>query len=53
VGRNHVGGHVPEYIHAHAPGFRRCAACDRIYWPGSHRESILALLKGRNPGRPP
>jgi len=34
--RDSVHGAVPERIHRHKRRFRRCPACDRVYWSGSH-----------------
>jgi hypothetical protein len=37
---------VPDYVfHRHAPDFRRCPACGRHYWHGSHRERMRAQLE--------
>jgi hypothetical protein len=37
---------VPDYVfHRHAPAFRRCPACDRYFWHGSHRERMRAQLE--------
>jgi uncharacterized protein with PIN domain len=36
---------VPPYVATHAPSFRRCSACGRVYWPGSHYPRILRTLR--------
>lgn len=36
---------VPDYVfHRHAPEIRRCPACGRYYWHGSHRKRMRAQL---------
>lgn len=34
-----------RYYHS----FTRCEQCNRIYWPGSHRERMVALINGLRP----
>ena len=31
---------LPQYVREHFDSFTRCAGCVRIYWPGSHRNSM-------------
>jgi len=44
VPREEVFGQVPDYIYETHRDFRRCLRCGRIYWAGSHRERMQALL---------
>lgn len=42
---DHVRGQVPPYTLATQRDFRRCAACRRVYWPGTHAVGIQARLR--------
>jgi uncharacterized protein with PIN domain len=44
VAREEVAGLVPPYVAAHAPGFKLCEGCGKIYWPGTHTERIVRRL---------
>jgi len=44
VAREEVAGSVPPYVAVHAPGFKACGGCGRIYWPGTHTERIVRKL---------
>jgi len=35
---------VPPYVFATQPSFKRCPACDKIFWGGTHREQMIRLL---------
>ncbi len=37
--------HVPAYVFATQPRFRRCAECGRIYWRGTHWARMQAALQ--------
>jgi uncharacterized protein with PIN domain len=37
---------VPEQVARQQNVFRRCPACERIYWPGSHLARMRAALSG-------
>lgn len=45
ISREAVKSHVPEYIFATQSDFRICPRCERIYWPGTHRERALKFMK--------
>jgi len=46
VDRAVAHAHVPDYIFFRYPErIRFCPSCERFYWPGSHRERMLARLK--------
>jgi uncharacterized protein with PIN domain len=45
VSRAAVSDSVPPYVAGTASRFRRCRACGRVYWPGSHGERILARMR--------
>jgi len=40
VARNKVKERVPEKTYENTREFYRCAACDKIYWLGSHHDRI-------------
>jgi len=43
--REEVANLVPEYVLHTYQTFKQCPQCKRVYWPGSHRERMLARLK--------
>jgi uncharacterized protein with PIN domain len=40
-----VRNRVPEYVFKHHAGFKICPACRKIFWPGTHRKSVLKTLQ--------
>ncbi|MCK5378527.1 MAG: Mut7-C RNAse domain-containing protein [Acidobacteria bacterium] len=44
-GRDDVADDVPPYVLKTAERFKRCGSCSRIFWPGTHGESILARMQ--------
>jgi uncharacterized protein len=53
VPKERVEGLVPAYVLGTCDRFRRCHACGRIYWPGTHPERVEEYLRTRIPaGRP-
>jgi hypothetical protein len=44
VDKESVRDRVPEAALQQYERFTYCAACDKIYWPGSHHERVLAQL---------
>jgi uncharacterized protein with PIN domain len=38
-------GSVPDFIFETASDFRKCPGCGRVYWPGSHKDRMLAMLE--------
>ena len=43
--KTEIESRVPEFVyHAHAR-FRVCPSCGRVYWEGSHTESMKRMLK--------
>ena len=46
VSARQVQARVPPYVQRTQTRFKGCAACDRIYWPGSHWQRMRALLTG-------
>jgi uncharacterized protein with PIN domain len=45
VDKSEIESRVPEFIyHTHAR-FRVCPSCKRVYWEGSHAESMRRMLK--------
>lgn len=43
---------VPPFVFATQKGFKRCPRCDKIYWAGTHRQSVLRLLQKLVPDDP-
>jgi uncharacterized protein with PIN domain len=39
---------VPPYVFQTHDTFLTCPQCGKIYWPGTHRDNVLGLLKERN-----
>ena len=37
---------VPDYVVATQKRFKRCPACGRVFWPGTHHERMSARLDG-------
>lgn len=46
VAREAVLDRLPAAVAAEQLDFRRCAACDRVYWRGGHVDRILERLRG-------
>ena len=38
---------IPPYVYQTQSRFKECPACQRIYWGGTHRQKIYAMLKAR------
>ncbi len=45
VTRDEVRSRIPDYVYQTQQEFRRCPACGRIYWPGTHRDRAMNVLK--------
>src|SRR5205823_1868722 len=45
VAKEHVAGHVPEYVYTTQEHFVRCGRCRRIYWPATHCDRVHAELQ--------
>jgi uncharacterized protein with PIN domain len=43
--REEVVNLVPDYVLHTYQTFKQCPQCKRVYWPGSHKEKMLARLK--------
>jgi uncharacterized protein with PIN domain len=43
--RREVEGKVPDFIFQHHKEFVRCTHCQKIYWPGTHHESMKKKLE--------
>ena len=44
-----VRDRVPEYVFRHQGSFKICPECRKIFWSGTHRESVLKILQGLLP----
>jgi len=40
-----VRPHVPDYVFRTQKSFRVCPKCHGVYWPGTHRERALSMLR--------
>lgn len=49
VSRAEAAQEVPDFTWATQGRFQRCPVCRRVYWPGTHRERILAALAALAP----
>jgi len=47
-----VADRIPEYVLLHAAPFFTCGECGKVYWCGSHKKSIEAILKKISCGGP-
>lgn len=36
---------VPERVYTHQAAFKKCSACGKIYWQGSHLVEVNAVIK--------
>jgi uncharacterized protein len=45
VSREEVRGVVPPFVFKTQPSFKSCPSCHKIYWAGTHRQSVLRTLK--------
>ena len=45
VAKAAVAERLPEKVRLLQSEFTRCPGCDRVYWPGSHYERMLAALR--------
>jgi hypothetical protein len=45
VTREGIIGEIPAYILASQTTFKHCAACNRVYWAGTHRNRMLQQLE--------
>jgi uncharacterized protein with PIN domain len=40
-----VRDRIPEYVFRHHTRFKICPECRKIFWSGTHRESVLKILQ--------
>ncbi len=45
IDREEVRGRVPPYVFQTQENFKFCARCQKIYWAGTHRQSVLRMLE--------
>jgi len=43
--REEALGRVPDYVYETQPAFTRCPACEKIFWPGTHRTRALDFFQ--------
>jgi uncharacterized protein with PIN domain len=51
ISKDMVEGLVPAYVYREYMQFRRCPLCERIFWPGTHRERVEERLTAQLPYR--
>jgi len=44
VRRDDVFGEVPEYVCRNSPAFLKCGQCGKVYWEGSHKKMMDAVI---------
>jgi uncharacterized protein with PIN domain len=44
--REQVRGRVPAYVYETQAHFKRCPECGKLFWAGTHRQSMLRTLIG-------
>ena len=45
ISREEIEGRVPPYVFATQKEYRICPGCGKVYWAGTHRERMEAMLK--------
>lgn len=44
ISREQIRSFVPDYVYETGFSFKKCPACERIYWPGSHVKRVMVIL---------
>jgi uncharacterized protein len=52
IAKQLVSEKVPPYVYATQTTFNHCVTCDRLYWGGTHRDSMLRQLQAILDGLP-
>jgi len=45
IDREHVRELLPEYVYENLRSFRTCRQCNKVYWPATHKDRIIEMLK--------
>lgn len=45
ISREEAASRVPDHVAYSHERFRHCPKCERIYWPGSHKENMLKSME--------
>ena len=45
IAKDLVAERVPPYVYASQMTFKQCAICNRLYWGGTHRGTMLRQLQ--------
>jgi len=45
ITRERVRGRVPPFVFATQPSFKSCPRCNKVYWAGTHRQSVMRTLE--------
>jgi uncharacterized protein with PIN domain len=48
ISKENTAEKVPPYVFQTQDTFLTCPECGKIYWPGTHKDNILRLIKDRN-----
>lgn len=43
--KEEVAGEVPEFTYSIQESYVRCRTCNKVFWPGTHTDRILAKLR--------
>jgi len=44
IQKEKIKDQVPEYTYMNQNEFYKCPECNRIYWPGTHKDSMIDLI---------
>lgn len=45
--REEAKGIVPFHVYENYSLFKRCPKCNRVFWPGTHKENIDQFIRNR------
>jgi uncharacterized protein len=45
IPKKQIRSFVPDYVYETQINFRKCPACNRIYWPGTHVDACINTIR--------
>jgi uncharacterized protein len=45
IPKEQIQSSVPDYVYHSRDKFRKCLSCGRIYWPGTHVNSVMNTIR--------
>jgi uncharacterized protein with PIN domain len=45
ITRERARGRVPPFVFATQPSFKSCPRCQKVFWAGTHRQSVMRMLE--------